>query len=167
MAGHNKWAQIRHKKGAADKKRSQLFARISRLITIAARKGTDPKTNTSLAQMIARAKSENMPSESILRAIKKSGDKDQSEAQEVHIDAIGPFGVAIRVRAITDNSNRTISEIKTILAEKKTKVVLPGSTAWMFESPISSTEEISNQIKDLIGALEDHPDIEDIKTNIK
>lgn len=167
MSGHSKWSQIRHKKGAADKKRGQVFARIAGLITIAARRGTDPKSNASLAQIIARAKAENMPNDNIERAIKKSSDKSINQTEELLIDAIGPGGVALRIKAITDNRNRTISEIKLILANNNSKMVQPGSVDWMFSSPTPISEEDSASMDKLMEALDDHSDIEDLKTNLE
>lgn len=166
MSGHSKWSQIRHKKGAADKKRSQVFARISSLITIAARKGTDPKSNPPLAQIIARAKSENMPNDSIERAIKRVADKSQTQTEELLIDAIGPGGIALRIRAVTDNRNRTMSEVKLILTKNNSKLVPPGSIDWMFASPAPEISELDTKSLDsLLEALDDHPDIEDVKIN--
>ena len=137
MSGHSKWSQIKHKKALTDKKRGQIFSKLSRLITLAARKGKglDPKTNPALAQAIEKARSVNMPGENIERAIKKVSDKDQAQLEEIVIEALGPGGVALEIRAITDNRNRTVADIKKILGEHGTKMVQPGSLSWMFHQP--------------------------------
>src|SRR3989344_4801240 len=117
MSGHSKWSQIKHKKALTDKKKGQIFSKLSRLITLAAKKGTDPKSNPSLAQAIENARAVNMPNDNIERAIKKVSEKDQTQLEELSIEALGPSGVALKIRAITDNRNRTMAEIKKILTE--------------------------------------------------
>src|SRR3989338_3112754 len=132
MSGHSKWSQIKRKKGLTDKKKGQVFSRISKLITIAARKGEDPKSNASLAQVIEKAKSLNMPNDSIDRAVKNVSDKSKNQPEEIEIDAIGPGGVPLKIKAITDNKNRTIPEVKKILSDHSSEIVPQGSIAWMF-----------------------------------
>jgi YebC/PmpR family DNA-binding regulatory protein len=166
MSGHSKWSQIRHKKALTDKKKGQVFSKISKLITIAARKGTDPKSNSSLAQAMERGREVNMPRENIERAIKKTADKSFN-LEEVYVEAIGPGGVAIKIKGITDNKNRTISEIKKILTDNNTKMAQPGSLSWMFKTPVDVADE--NIIKDLdklLEALDDNDDVEDVETNL-
>ena len=166
MSGHSKWSQIKRKKGLTDKKKGQVFSRISKLITIAARKGADPKANASLAQVIEKAKSLNMPNDSIDRAIKKVSDKSQNQPEEIEIDAIGPGGVPLKIKAITDNKNRTIPEVKKILSDHSSKIVPPGSIAWMFnQEALEPSQDIQNQIERLFEALDEHEDVEDILTN--
>ena len=114
MSGHSRWSQIRHKKALTDQKKGQIFSKLSRLITLAAKKGIDPKTNPTLSQTIEKAKATNMPKENIDRAVKKVSDKDQGQLEELLIEALGPEGIALRIKAITDNRNRTFPEIKKI-----------------------------------------------------
>src|SRR3989344_6642006 len=114
MSGHSRWSQIRHKKALTDKKKGQIFSKLARLITLAAKRGANPKSNPTLAQAIENAKSVNMPNDNIERAIKKLSDKDQAQLEELAVEALGPGGVALKIRAITDNRNRTMSEIKKI-----------------------------------------------------
>ena len=166
MSGHSKWSQIKHKKALTDAKKGQLFSNISKLITIAARKGADPKTNSSLAQVIDKARSVNIPKDNIDRAIKKASDKSQAQLEELTIEAIGPGNVPLRIKAITDNRNRTISEIKKILGDSGAKMVPPGSITWMFNQPASTLDDSTRkQIDKLFDALDDHDDVEDIMTN--
>lgn len=166
MSGHSKWSQIKHKKALTDKKKSQLFSKLSKLISIAARKGTNPETNLDLRSIIDKAKSMNMPNDNIQRAVNRLADKS-SQLEELTIDGIGPGGVALEIKAITDNRNRTIAEVKKILNEHNSKMVPPGSISWMFNQPPSQiNEEISKDLDILFEALDDNDDVDDIKTNL-
>lgn len=166
MSGHSKWAQIRHKKGANDQKRGQLFSKLSKAITLAARNGADLRSNSALANAIEQARAMNMPKDNIDRAIKKVSDKSATQLQEVLIEAIGPGGSALRIKAVTDNSNRTISEIRKILGEHGAKMVQPGSISWMFSSPIGLDEAGQKQVESLLEALDDQDDVDDVTSNI-
>lgn len=165
MSGHSKWSTIKHKKGATDQKRGQLFSKLSKNITLAARNGADPKMNAALANAIEQARTANMPKENIERAIKKISDKSAAQLSEVVIEAIGPGGCALRIRAVTDNSNRTIGEVKRILADHGTKMVPPGSIAWMFHAPATLTPEDQGRLEALYSALDDQDDIDDVASN--
>jgi len=167
MSGHSKWSQIRHKKAITDKKRGQIFSRLSRLITLAAKKGIDPKSNPSLAQAIENAKAMNVPNENIERAIKKVSEKDQAQLEELSIEALGPGGVALKIKAITDNRNRTMAEIKKILTENNSKLVQPGSLTWMFNQPLTLNDSsLQGQVDKLFEALDDQDEIEDVNSNL-
>ena len=167
MSGHSKWSSIKHKKGITDQKRGQLFSKLSKNITLAARHGADPKMNAVLANAIEQAQSANMPKDNIDRAIKKVSDKSVVELQEVVVEAIGPGGVALRIKAITDNSNRTISEIRKILVNHHVKMVPPRSIDWMFHSPITATPEIHAQLDTLFEALDNQDDVDDVTSNLQ
>lgn len=167
MSGHSKWAQIRHKKGLTDKKRGQLFSKLSKAITIAARNGTDPKTNIALANAIDQARSMNMPNDNIERAIKKISEKDSAQLEEIIVEAIGPGGVALRIKGVTDNKNRTISEIKKILSDHNAKMVQPGSISWMFNSPVQVNEQAHQELNILFDALDNNDDVNDVDLNIQ
>ncbi len=133
MSGHNKWSSIKHKKGAEDAKRSRVFSKYSKLISIAARDNSDFDSNANLKSVIDQARSVNMPKDKIEKAIKCSSDKDIASLKEIVIQAIGPENLALIIEAITDNSNRTINEVKAILTKQGTKVTESGSLDWMFE----------------------------------
>jgi YebC/PmpR family DNA-binding regulatory protein len=168
MSGHNKWAQIKHKKAITDKKKGQLFSKLSKLISIAARKGTNPEMNIELKHAVEQARAVNMPNDNIERAIKKVGDKSAAQLEELSIEAIGPGGIALRIKAITDSRNRTIAEIKTILADHNSKMVNPGSISWMFNQPAAITDPgTQDQIDKLFEALDDHDDVEDVVSNLQ
>jgi YebC/PmpR family DNA-binding regulatory protein len=136
MAGHSKWASIKHKKKAVDAKRGQLFTKLSRAITVAAREGGgDPEANSSLALAVQKARDASMPKDNIERAIAKgTGADSEAEAYEsVVYEGYGPGGVAILVEALTDNRNRTGSEIRHIFTRSGGSLGEPGSVAWTFE----------------------------------
>src|SRR3989344_2317395 len=168
MSGHSKWSQIKHKKAITDKKKGQVFSKLSRLITLAAKKGIDPKSNPSLAQAIDNAKAVNMPNENIERAIKKVADKTQAQLEELSIEALGPGGVALKIKAITDNRNRTMAEIKKILTENNSKLVQPGSLTWMFNQPFTLNDpSLQEQVDKLFEALDDQDEVEDVSSNLE
>ncbi|OGZ27338.1 MAG: transcriptional regulator [Candidatus Nealsonbacteria bacterium RIFOXYB1_FULL_40_15] len=135
MSGHSHWASIKHKKGAEDAKRSKVFSKVSKLISVAVReKGADPATNPSLRTAIEQAKQVNMPKENIERSIKKGTGELAGESLDSFIfEAFGPDNVALIIEGITDNKNRTLGDIKQILSQHNGKLAGEGSIKWMFE----------------------------------
>ena len=133
MSGHSKWSTIKRKKAAIDAKRGDLFGKLARAITIAARDNPDPDTNNHLRDTIARARSANMPSINIERALKKVSEKDAATLSEVHYEFIGPADAAIIITGITDNSNRTVSELRKLASTHHGHMVNQGSVSWMFK----------------------------------
>ena len=136
MSGHNKWSGIKQRKGAQDAKRANAFTKISRLISIAARQGGgNPDTNFQLRLTIDQARAVNMPKDNIERAIKKgTGElKGGAEIEETMYEAYGPGNVAMLIKCATDNRNRAVSEVKTILTKNGGKMVPEGSVAFMFK----------------------------------
>lgn len=134
MAGHSKWANIKHRKGAQDKKRSTLFSRLTREIIVCARQDPNPETNVTLAAAIERARDANMPKENIERAIKKAaGNVDGVQYFEVTYEGYGPGGVAILLRVLTDNRNRTAAAVRHIFEGHGGSLGGEGSVAWQFE----------------------------------
>jgi YebC/PmpR family DNA-binding regulatory protein len=136
MAGHSKWASIKHRKKAVDAKRGQLFTKLTRAITVAAREGGgDPEGNPALALAIQKARDASMPKDNIERAIGKGAGADsEAEAYEsVVYEGYGPGGVAILVEALTDNRNRTGSEVRHLFSKSGGNLGEPGSVAWTFE----------------------------------
>jgi len=170
MAGHNKWTQIKHQKGIADKKRGAVFSKILKAVSIAAREEPNPNFNPRLRTMIERAKEANVPQENINRAIQKT--KETEVLEELVIEAYGPGGVALIINAITDSHNRTISEIKHILSGNEAKIANPGSVLWAFEEerpkfPQQASDEARIKIKKLVDELESREDVQKIITNLK
>jgi YebC/PmpR family DNA-binding regulatory protein len=136
MAGHSKWAQIKHKKKAVDAKRGQLFTKLGRAIQVAARDGGgDPTGNPALANAIQKAKDARMPKDNIERAIAKGtgAGADGDALESVTYEGYGPGGVALLVEAVTDNRNRTGSEIRHAFSSHGGSLGEPGSVAWIFE----------------------------------
>ena len=134
MSGHSKWSKIKHKKGILDAKRGKVFSKLARSISVAARiSGSDPNFNPSLRLAIEQARSSNMPSDNIEKAIKKATGQDQEKLEELFIEAYGPGGVALLIETITDNKNRTINELKTILIKYSGKAAAEGSVLWLFK----------------------------------
>lgn len=134
MSGHSKWAQIKRKKEATDKKRGKLITQFAKIIALAAREGGDPAHNTKLALAIQRAKSFNIPSDTIDRAIERgSGAKEGEGFSEIVYEAYGPGGSAFVIQTITDNKNRTVSDLKHILSLHGGKMAQSGGVSWMFE----------------------------------
>ena len=135
MSGHSKWSQIKRQKGATDAKRGQLFTKLGREIIVAARQGgPDPETNPRLRLAIERARDANMPKDNIERAIKRAtGEGGAAELAEVVYEGYGPGGIAILVEALTDNRNRTVSDIRNVFAKAGGSLGEAGSVAWLFE----------------------------------
>ena len=134
MSGHSKWSTIKHQKAAADQKRGQLFSKLSRAITIAAREGIDPETNFKLRLAIDKAKQANMPNSNISRALSSAQGKLAGTAlEEVFYEGYGPAKVAVMVEVITDNTNRTVAEIKKIFERGGGQLVGPGAVAYLFK----------------------------------
>jgi YebC/PmpR family DNA-binding regulatory protein len=136
VAGHSKWAQIKRKKGAADAKRGQLFTKLARAITVAARDGGgDPEGNATLANAIEKAKALRMPKENIERAIARGtgAGADAAAIEAVTYEGYGPGGVAILVECLTDNRNRTAAEMRHLFSRADATLGEPGSVAWMFD----------------------------------
>ncbi len=135
MAGHSKWAQIKHKKAHTDAKRGKVFTKIVKEISVAARLGGgDPEGNPRLRSAIEKAKEVNMPSENIKRAIMKgTGELPGTTYEEITYEGYGPGGVAILIETLTDNKNRTVSEIRHILSKNSGNMGEAGCVSWIFE----------------------------------
>lgn len=135
MAGHSKWHNIKHKKAAQDQKRGRIFTKVIREIEVAVRQGgPNPETNPRLRLAIEMAKSVNMPKENIERAIKKAtGELGGEKLEEVFFEGYGPGGVAMYISAITDNKNRTASQIRAIFSKFGGSLAEAGSVSWLFE----------------------------------
>ena len=136
MSGHSKWANIKHRKGAADAKRGQLFTKLAREIAVAARQGgSNPDMNFRLRLAVQKAKDNNMPVSNIERAIKRaSGEGGQDTLDEVTYEGYGPGGVALVLQALTSNRNRTVSAVRATLTRAGGNLGESGCVAWNFES---------------------------------
>lgn len=135
MSGHSKWSTIKHKKAATDAKRGKVFTRLAREIAIVAREGGgNPETNFRLRLVMDKAKSANMPKDNIERAIKRgTGELKGEELAEVTYEGYAPHGVALLVQVLTDNKNRTVSDVRRILTRQGGTLADAGAVAWQFE----------------------------------
>ncbi len=176
MSGHNRWSQIKRKKDVSDAKKGKVFSKLARFISIAARGNPDPKSNPRLKSAIENARAVNMPNENIERAINKVSDKDSAQLEELQIEALGPGGSALIIIAITDNRNRTIGEIKTLLMRMDAKLVSQGSLAWMFTksgtewkptAPVTLDPTDAEKLENIIEALDENDDIQNVFTNVE
>ncbi|MBI4133119.1 YebC/PmpR family DNA-binding transcriptional regulator [Candidatus Uhrbacteria bacterium] len=136
MSRHSHWAKIKRAKGAEDAKRGAAFTKLSRTITMAAReKGSDPAMNFKLRLAIDAARAENMPKDTIERAVARaSGSGEGGELAEVTYEAFGPGGIALLIEAVTDNKNRTSGNVKTILSKYGGSLAGPGAVKWQFDT---------------------------------
>jgi YebC/PmpR family DNA-binding regulatory protein len=135
MSGHSKWSTIKRKKGALDAKKGKIFGKLAKEIAVAARLGGgDVFGNPRLKVAIAAAKAENMPNDNITRAIKKgSGEGGGAALEELFLEGYGPAGVALMVETLTDNKNRTVSDVRHLITKYGGSLGEPGCVAWMFD----------------------------------
>ena len=135
MSGHSKWATIKHKKGAADKKRGKLFAKLIRQVEVAAREGGgDPDANPTLRTMFQKARDASVPLDTIERAIKRgTGELEGVQYEQVTYEGYAPGGIAVIVEVLTDNRNRTGSDIRNLFSKHGGSMAEPGAVAWQFE----------------------------------
>ena len=164
MAGHSKWANIKHKKAKEDSKRSKIFTKIIKEITIAAREhGGNPDMNPRLRLLMEKAKEANMPIDNTMRAIKKgTGELPGAAYEEYTYEGYGPNGIAIMVDAITDNKNRTVAEFRRLFSENGGTLGETGTVAWMFEKQGAVTALGKTTEDELLEKLIDY-DIKDIQ----
>jgi len=136
MAGHSKWANIKHRKAAQDAKKGKIFTKIAKELTVAAKLGQsgDPEFNPRLRLALDKAKAANMPKDNVERAIKKGlGEGDGSNYEDVIYEGYGPGGVAILIQALTDNKNRTVAEVRSTLTKRGGSMGEAGCVSWMFD----------------------------------
>ena len=156
MAGHSHWAGIKHKKGRQDKQRANLFAKLSREISVAAKLGSsDPSSNHRLRAAIQLAKSSNMPKDNIQRAIKRSESGNYENFENLRYEAFGPFGAAFIIETLTNNKNRTASNLRTIFSKKNGRLGENGSTSHLFHNCGVFIVKKDNEIENLINLVAD------------
>lgn len=178
MSGHSKWSTIKNKKAATDAKRSKEFAIVSKLITVAVKEGNsgNPDNNPRLRLALDKARSANMPNANIQKAIDKGlGKGSGAQIEEILYEGFGPNGVGIMVRTLSDNRNRTGSEIKFIFDRNGGSLGGPNSVSYMFERdgdsykvtvPVPVDDTTKSAVEKLITALEEHDDVELVVTNM-
>ena len=174
MSGHNKWSQIKLKKGKTDAKRSQVFSKYAKLIMNEARTAKGNKDAPSLRAAIERARKENMPSDNIERAIKKATEGGGAALEAVLYEGYGPGGVAMLVEVLTDSRNRISNELKFLFSEHGGNLASPGAAAWAFAKgpegwkattlvPIEDAD--LGKLEKLVEALETNEDVQEVCTN--
>lgn len=151
MAGHSKWANIKHRKGAQDAERGKIFTKLNREIMVSAKMGGgDVESNPRLRQAIAKARSANMPMQNIERAIKKgTGDLEGVNYEEILYEGYGPAGVAVLVETLTDNRNRTVSEVRSAFTKNNGNLGEAGCVSWIFQMSsyfVFSKEEVEGDL---------------------
>jgi YebC/PmpR family DNA-binding regulatory protein len=153
MAGHSKWKQIKRQKGVADQRRGALFTKLAREITLAAKQGGgDPDANFRLRLAVQNARDNNMPADNIQRAIARAGGTSEGgDLQEVTYEGYGPGGVAVLIEAMTDNRNRTVGEVRSVLTRAGGSLGETGSVAWQFDSRGVVTVKAESKTEDEIA----------------
>ncbi|MDR2870056.1 MAG: YebC/PmpR family DNA-binding transcriptional regulator [Deferribacteraceae bacterium] len=149
MAGHSKWANIQHRKGAQDAKKGKVFTKIAKELTVAAKLGGgDPSGNSRLRLAMDKARAANMPRDNVDRAIKKgTGEGNDAIYEDITYEAYGPGGVGLLVRVLTDNRNRSITDVRTVITKRGCAMAEAGSVSWQFdmkgiiEAPLSAGED--------------------------
>ncbi len=169
MAGHSKWAKLKHTKGKTDAQKAKLFSKHVRIIGVELRKAKGDKNAAGVRNAVDRALADNMPKDNIERALNKN---DGVELEQVTYEAYGPGGCAIVLEAYTDNRNRTVQELKHLLSLHGGSLANPGAAMWAFTknaegkleamSPIELSDEESQKMAELAEALEEHDDINEI-----
>ncbi len=172
MAGHSKWAKLKHTKGKTDTQKSRLFSKLVKIIGSELKQAKGDKTAPGVCAAIEKAKAANMPSDNIERALAKA---DGKELEQVVYEAYGPGGCALIIEGYTDSRNRTSQELKHLLSEHGGSIATPGAAMWAFQknaegklepiSPIELSDEDSQKMADLSDALEEHDDVSEIYTN--
>lgn len=175
MSGHSHWAGIKHKKEATDQKRGKVFSKLLAAVSAAAKSEPNPDFNPRLRTAILKAREASVPQENIERAVKHAAEAG-ANLEELTFEAYGPGGIAIMIAAISDNKNRTVQEIKTVLKESGGKWAESGSVRWAFEPagaegewnakfPQEVTPHDRQKLASLTEALEENDDVQKIFTN--
>lgn len=174
MSGHNKWSQIKNQKGAADAKKSQKFSKFSKLITSESKKVNGNMTSPTLLAVIELAKKENMPKDTIERAIKKGTESTTANAEKVVYEAYGPGGSAIIIEALTDNKSRTAAEVRHAMSKNGYELAQPGAASWAFKKDgmkwipqtlVDLSDADLELLSTLVDSLESIEDVQEVFTN--
>ncbi len=174
MSGHNKWSKIKRQKEATDAKKSKIFTKLARLISVESKKAGGDRNAANLQFAIKQAREVNMPSDNIERAIKKGSLSDEKELETIIYESYGPGGVAVIIEAMTGNRNKAAAEIKHILSKSGFTLAGIGSVLWAFEKKEGawhpkSTIELSDTDLETLGSLvdelEENDEVQNVYTN--
>jgi len=177
MSGHNKWSKIKNKKAASDSQKSKIFSKLVKLIQNEAKASEGNIDSPGLKSAIEKAKTANMPSDNITRAIKKGTESGSTNMEQVVYEAYGPGGVAIIIDGLTDNKNKTAQEVRHILTKNGLSIATAGSASWAFEKAngefipktmVEITEDAdADKLERIIEELEENEDVQEVYTNAK
>ena len=166
MSGHNRWSKIKHKKGASDAKKSKVWTKVIKEITVSARSGGDPNGNPRLRAAVDKARAANMPNDTIDRAIKKgTGELEGVSYEEFNFEAYGPGGTAILLEIMTDNRNRTTGEIRSLLTKNNGNLGSSGSVAYLFKKLGTVVYEKSSVSEDKVTEAAIELGADDVKSD--
>ncbi len=177
MSGHNKWSKIKHKKAATDAVKSKIYSKYNKLIQVAIKDAGGNIDSPAVQSVIERAKSENVPKDNIDRAIKKATGADAKALSEVMYEGFGPAGVGLLVKAVTDNTNRTVTEVKTALTKNGGTFASSGAVSWGFTrddngewkanegTEVELSDDDLIKLEKLISIIEEIDDVTDVWTN--
>lgn len=174
MAGHNKWSKIKHQKAKTDAQKSKTFTKMVKLISAEAKKAGGNLKSPGLANAIEKAKKENVPNDTIDRAVKKATTDNSSAMEAVTYESYGPGGSALIIEGLTENRNKAAQEIKHILSKNGFELAAQGSAAWAFQktaegwvpqTTIPISEEDGAILEKLIEELEDNDEVQEVFTN--
>lgn len=170
MAGHSKWAKLKHKKAITDVQKSKTFSKLLRFVSVEAKKAKGDRSSPGLRAAVDKARAANVPSDNIDRAIDKAS--ASGEMEKVTYEAYGPGGCALVIEAYTDNRNRTVQELKHLLSLHGGSLANQGAAMWAFQknaegglepmAPIELSDEDAQQMAELSDALEEHDDVNEI-----
>ncbi len=174
MAGHSKWAKLKHHKGNTDAQKAKVFSKLVRFITVEAKTAKGNRDAAGVRAAVEKAKAANMPADNIERALNKASG-ESFELELVTYEAYGPGGTALIIEAYTDNRNRTVQELKHLLSLHGGTLANPGAAIWAFVKntegkleapvPLDLSEEDMQKMAELSDALEDHDDVSEVYTN--
>jgi YebC/PmpR family DNA-binding regulatory protein len=174
MSGHNKWSQIKNKKAATDAKKSKIFSKYARLISLESKRVGGDLNSPTLRSVIEKAKKENMPADNIDRAVKKGKGGEGGEMESIVYEGYGPGGCGMIIEALTDNRNKAAAEIKHAFSKRGLALGTPGSASWNFEktnegyapkmtTPLS--DEDLKKLENLVDELEDNDEVQKVFTS--
>ena len=175
MSGHNKFSKIKHQKATNDAKKSNVFGKLVRFITVEAKKAGGNLKSPGLALAIEKARKANMPNDTIDRAIKKATTDNSAQMENIQYESYGPGGIAILIESLTDNRNKAAQEIKAILVRHGCELASPGSASWAFakgsdgiikaSTTMPMEDEDIDKLNELVEALEENDEVQEVFTN--
>lgn len=174
MAGHSKWAKIKHQKAVNDVKKAKVFSKLLRYLATEAKKAKGDRNAPGLRLAIEKARKANVPSDNIDRAIEKAAGDASAELESVMYEAYGPGGVALLIDTLTDSRNRTNQELKHLLSKNNGTAATPGAASWAFikteegyeaAAPLELSDDDLSKLDQLVDALEDNDDVQNVYTN--